>query len=127
MERQESFTETAVREGLATSGRTPGAESFRLPLGDESVSVSSDPESVFGLLKLARQHAESETSGPHIAILNLVARRRDIEQRETGPWGEVDWYPAQPVDEPPGALVSMRTWLAEQGFDVEAIMTDQEV
>jgi|GEM_PF-5391409 len=51
---------------------------FYLDLNSGELYIPREPEKVLALVRLARECADSEDSGAHIAILDLVARPADI-------------------------------------------------
>jgi len=84
---------------------------YYLDLNSGALFTSCEPKKVLELVLLARKYASSESYGAHSAILQLVAKKKEIGSVEypcvwTIPyWVEVD-------DE----YTSISDWLAENGY-----------
>ena len=48
-----------------------------------TIYVPGHPEKVLALVKLARSYEKSEASGQHVAILNQLAVRKELEESYT--------------------------------------------
>jgi len=113
------FRFVAEETGLITPAKySPDLRVYDFDLNQGPISTVQDPEIVWKVVKLARAYNKPQ-SGEHIALLNLVAEREEINQG----LNRIFWHPSHYVhaDKNPEKWQSLEDFLTEKGFAVDEL------
>jgi hypothetical protein len=110
-QRTMAFRREAMEEGLGGGSAITTSARFFLDLNQGPLYAPADVEKIARLVELARKHAVEESYGEHGALLELVARREELDG------AVVMWHRSYHVNRGrvPDGWVSLRDWLAENG------------
>ncbi len=105
------FRREALEEGLGGGSAITTSARFFLDLNQGPLYAPADVEKIIRLVELARKHAVDEAYGEHGALLQLVARRDELDD------AMVMWHRPYHVNmgRPSDDWVSLQDWLAENG------------
>lgn len=110
-QKTQAFRREAMEAGLGGGSAITTSEKFFLDLNQGPLYAPADVEKIARLVELARKHADDEGYGEHSSLLELVARRDELDG------GVVMWH--RPYHVNMGRLsddwVSLHNWLAEKG------------
>jgi hypothetical protein len=119
-ENVERFRDAASAEGLILELFGTKEPHFFFDLNQGQINCPPDPPKVYRLVELARLHAESAGYGEHNALLNLVARRDELESPS------LYWHRSYHVNasQNPERWISLRDWLKEKGYETAQFNED---
>lgn len=115
-----AFRAAAESLQLVYSDAHPSSETDQTHGFDLSFGVlrgPAEPAKVKQLVELALRHASSRSYGQHLALLQLVTERRELEEFRSGALPRLFWrkpYHTTARTEP-DRWVSLRTWLSDNG------------
>jgi len=123
-----AFRNEASKMGVGFEAMSRNAERLPKPyfwfdLNQGNMISASDPATVIKLVELARDFAPADSFGEHNALLELVARKVDLEASED----HVYWHRWDHVDshKEPGKWISLKDWLITNGQNLYNVYRDR--
>jgi len=125
IDREKMLRDKALEQGLIFPGPMPpnGLQAHHLEL-TQPLLAAALPQDVARLIALARDCADCDENGEHLAIIELYAREADLQRFLSADRTTLQWGPRYAFGDKSG-LICMRDWLARYGC-VPDLRADQD-
>jgi hypothetical protein len=120
-ERAEQFRNAVIEQGYGWHYGGQEVPNFFFDLNSGQIYAKQDPESVMGVVRLAREAAHDDMYGDHNALLALVAARSEVNG------DRVYWHRPYHVgaSDNPAVWISLKDWLTENGQEPDSVFSPE--